>query len=143
MKLKIFTDGACSGNPGPGGWGAVMIWGDLTREISGGEKSTTNNRMELTAAIRALESVKKQVPVEIYSDSSYVVYGMTAWLPNWQKQGWKRQTGSLKNADLWQRLAELAERFEITWHLVEGHAGNAMNTRADQLATGAICGRKS
>ena len=99
-RVKIYTDGACRGNPGPGGWGAVLIWGERVREISGGEKSTTNNRMELTAVIHALESLKRIVPVEIYSDSAYVVKGMTEWLPLWQEHGWKRTGGKLKNTDL-------------------------------------------
>ena len=136
--VKIYTDGACKGNPGPGGWGAVLIWGERVRKISGGEESTTNNRMELTAVIRALESLKRNVPVEIYSDSAYVVKGMTEWLPKWQERGWKRATGKLKNEDLWRRLADISSNYSIRWNWVKGHAGNNYNEAADRLATAAI-----
>ena len=138
QRVKIYTDGACSGNPGPGGWGAVLIWGEKIRDISGGDRSTTNNRMELTAVIQALESLKRSVPVAIYSDSSYVVKGMTEWLPNWQKRNWKRSSGDLKNEDLWQLLADISGKFDIQWHWVKGHVGNTNNERADRLATAAI-----
>jgi len=137
-SVKIYTDGACRGNPGPGGWGAVLIWGDKIREISSGEISTTNNRMELTAVIRALERLNRIVPVEIYSDSAYVVKGMTEWLPKWQVRGWKRAGGKLKNEDLWKQLAEISEKYDISWNLIKGHAGIKLNEAADHLATAAI-----
>jgi len=136
--IHIYTDGACRGNPGPGGWGAILTWKGYEREISGGESHTTNNRMELTAVIRALEALNKTLEVEIYSDSSYVIKGMTEWLPNWRRRGWKRSHGKLENIDLWQRLAILADEYKITWRWVKGHAGHPMNERVDKLAVKAI-----
>lgn len=136
--VRIYTDGACRGNPGPGGWGAVLTLENHHREIQGSARETTNNRMELTAAIQALEVLKRSVTVELFSDSSYVVKGMTEWLPNWKKLGWKRKKGELLNADLWQRLDELASRHRVTWHWIKGHSGQRYNERADQLANDAI-----
>ncbi|MCF7809895.1 ribonuclease HI [bacterium] len=136
--VTIYTDGACKGNPGPGGWGAVLIWKSKVKEISGGSKATTNNRMELTAAIRALETLKRKVPVELYSDSSYLVKGMNEWLNNWIRRGWKRAGGEIENLDLWQKLNEVNERLHVKWIWVRGHAGNRYNERADQLAVEAV-----
>ncbi len=137
--VHIYTDGACSGNPGPGGWGAVLVYGDKEKEISGHEDATTNNRMELMAAIRALESLKTPCKVELTTDSKYVLTGMKEWLPQWKKRGWKTADKKpVKNVDLWQRLEEAAARHEIKWHWVRGHDGHEYNERADVLATGAI-----
>ncbi len=135
----IYTDGACRGNPGPGGWGAVLISGQFRKELSGGEHSTTNNRMELTAAFRSLEALKYKVIVDLYSDSSYVVKGMTEWLPGWQRSGWKTKDGTVrKNHDLWQRLVAITSKHTVRWHWVRGHNNNELNERADYLATHAI-----
>jgi ribonuclease HI len=136
--VSIYTDGACKGNPGPGGWGAVLIWKSKVKEISGGSASTTNNRMELTAAIKALETLKRTVPVELYSDSSYLVKGMNEWLGNWIRRGWKRTGGEIENLDLWKKLSELNKRLKVKWIWVRGHAGNKYNERADQLAVEAV-----
>ncbi|WP_420847707.1 ribonuclease HI [Natronosporangium hydrolyticum] len=134
--VDIFTDGACSGNPGPGGWGALLRYGDHEREIFGGESgATTNNRMELLAPIMALESLTRPAQVRVHTDSTYVRNGITSWLPRWQRNGWQtagRQP--VKNADLWRRLAAAASQHEVTWHWVKGHAGHVENERADQLA---------
>lgn len=137
-SVIIYTDGACRGNPGPGGWGAILMWGNKKKEISGGARSTTNNRMELTAVIRALESLNRPVEVILYSDSSYVVKGMTEWLSGWQRAGWKTKGGMRKNHELWKRLAELADIHTIHWKWVRGHDNNELNERADYLATHAI-----
>ena len=134
----IYTDGACRGNPGPGGWGAILVYRGRMKELSGGENHTTNNRMELTAVIKALESLKSNAEVDIYSDSSYVVNGMTSWIHDWKRRGWKRASGALENRDLWQRLSELNDQHHITWHWVRGHAGDELNERADRLANSAI-----
>lgn len=134
--VEIYTDGACSGNPGPGGWGAVLRYGSHTKEICGGEAAgTTNNRMELTAAIQALESLTRPSTVRLHTDSSYLRNGITSWLANWKRNGW-RTAGKkpVKNADLWQRLDAAAARHEVSWHWVKGHAGNPGNERADALA---------
>jgi ribonuclease HI len=134
-KVIIYTDGACSGNPGPGGWGAVLIWGDKEKEIYGGEPATTNNRMELTAAIQALRELKMPCHVDLYSDSSYVCNGMKEWVPNWKKRAWKTSDNKLvKNADLWQMLDDAAARHQVKWHWVKGHNGDMLNERADALA---------
>jgi ribonuclease HI len=134
-SLVVHTDGACRGNPGPGGWGAVLEFGRHRRELSGGEPETTNNRMELTAAIRALESLRERCRVELYTDSVYVRSGITEWLPNWQRRGWRTAAKKpVKNQDLWQQLAALAERHSVEWHWVKGHAGHPGNERADALA---------
>jgi ribonuclease HI len=143
--VEIFTDGACSGNPGPGGWGAVLRYAEIERELSGGEKATTNNRMELMAAIAGLEALKRPCRVALYTDSLYLRDGITKWLPNWKARGWKTAGREpVKNVDLWQRLEAAASRHEIDWHWVRGHAGHPENERADALARAAIAGvRKS
>jgi len=133
--VVVYTDGACKGNPGPGGWGALLQYRGREREIFGGEPLTTNNRMELTAVIRALESLKRKVPVEIYTDSQYVKNGIETWIRTWKKNGWKTADRKpVKNADLWLELEALARDHEITWHWVRGHADTKGNTRADALA---------
>jgi len=134
--VDIYTDGACSGNPGPGGWGAVLRYGTREREICGGEATeTTNNRMELMAAIQALESLTRPVEVRVHTDSTYVRDGITKWLPNWKRNGWRTAAKQpVKNADLWQRLEAAAGRHEVRWHWVKGHAGHPENERADRLA---------
>ncbi len=133
--VVIFTDGACSGNPGPGGWGALLRFGETERELSGGEAETTNNRMELTAAIKALEALKRPCRVELYTDSSYVKDGITGWIVRWRQNGWKTAAKKpVKNADLWQALDQALQRHEINWHWVKGHAGHPDNERADRLA---------
>jgi ribonuclease HI len=133
--VTIFTDGACSGNPGPGGWGAILISGAHRKELSGGEAATTNNRMELTAAITALEALKGPSKVDIHTDSEYVQKGISAWIHGWKRRGW-RTSGKepVKNADLWQRLDAAQARHDVHWHWVRGHAGHAENERADELA---------
>ena len=143
--VEIFTDGACSGNPGPGGWGAVLRYAEIERELSGGEKATTNNRMELMAAIAGLEALTKSCRVKLYTDSMYLRDGITKWLPNWKARGWKTAGREpVKNVDLWQRLEAAASQHEIDWHWVRGHAGHPENERADALARAAIAGvRKS
>lgn len=134
-RVAIWTDGACSGNPGPGGWGAILKYGDVLKESSGGEALTTNNRMELMAAISALESLKRPCGVDVYTDSSYVRGGITQWLAGWKRNGWKTADKKpVKNVELWQRLEEAADRHDIVWHWVKGHAGDPMNERADELA---------
>jgi ribonuclease HI len=136
QPVEIYTDGACSGNPGPGGWGAVLRYGDREKELYGGEPgATTNNRMELMAPIRALESLTRPVVVLMYTDSTYVRDGITKWLPRWKSNGWQT-TGRqpVKNVDLWQRLDSAAGRHQVRWHWVKGHAGHPENERADQLA---------
>ena len=138
-SVEIFTDGACSGNPGPGGWGAVLRFGEVERELSGGESATTNNRMELTAAIAGLEALKRPCRVALYTDSTYLRDGITKWLPNWKSRGWKTAAREpVKNVDLWRRLEAAAAQHEIGWHWVRGHAGHPENERADALARGAI-----
>jgi ribonuclease HI len=133
--IVIHTDGACSGNPGPGGWGAVMAWRGTVKEIKGGEAQTTNNRMELIAAIQALESLKRPSDVELYTDSTYVRDGITSWITRWKTNGWRTAAKKpVKNADLWQRLEAAIERHRVTWHWVRGHDGDPGNERADQLA---------
>ena len=134
-EAVIYTDGACSGNPGPGGWGAVLSYGDVVRELHGGERATTNNRMELTAVISALEALKRPAPVRLYTDSKYVLDGITKWVPGWQRNGWKTASKQpVKNVDLWQRLVAAMEPHEVSWQWVKGHAGIAGNERADELA---------
>ena len=134
--VEVYTDGACSGNPGPGGWGARLSYGTHVRELRGGEgPSTTNNRMELLAAIKALESLTRPATVRIHTDSSYVRGGITSWLANWERNGWRTSTGQpVKNADLWRRLADAAAPHTVEWLWVKGHAGHDANERADQLA---------
>jgi ribonuclease HI len=134
-RVQIHADGACRGNPGRGGWGALLSFGGKTSEIYGGEPATTNNRMELTAVIRALEALKQRSEVDLYTDSQYVQKGMTEWLPAWKRRGWRTADKKpVKNVDLWQRLEELAKGHSIRWHWVRGHAGHAENERADELA---------
>jgi ribonuclease HI len=134
-RVAIWTDGACSGNPGPGGWGAILKFGDAVKEASGGEALTTNNRMELTAAIEALGLLKRGCTVDVYTDSNYVRGGITGWLTGWKKNGWKTADKKpVKNVELWQALDEAAQRHQIAWHWVKGHAGDPMNERADELA---------
>jgi ribonuclease HI len=133
--VRIHTDGACKGNPGRGGWGALLQFGDHEREMFGGEAHTTNNRMELTAVIRALEALKRPCRVEVYTDSEYVRNGITEWLPAWKRRGWKTADRKpVKNIDLWQALDALAAQHEVRWHWVRGHAGHDGNERADALA---------
>ena len=137
--VRIYTDGACRNNPGPGGWGALLIYGDRERELSGGEAKTTNNRMEMTAAIRALEALKRRVRVELYSDSSYLVRGMTEWLTAWQARGWKTAGKKpVENLDLWQQLDQLSKKHQVAWRWIKGHAGEPGNERAHKLAEQAI-----
>ncbi|PCJ61157.1 MAG: ribonuclease HI [Rhodospirillaceae bacterium] len=132
---EIFTDGACSGNPGPGGWGAILTFRGKTREICGGERDTTNNRMEMMAAIRALESLTRPVSARLYTDSTYLKNGITTWLPGWKARGWKTASRKpVKNQDLWQRLEAALTPHEVSWHWVKGHAGHPENERADALA---------
>jgi len=133
--VEIFTDGACSGNPGPGGWGVILRWKGRDKELLGGEAETTNNRMELMAAIRGLEELKRPCEVAVYTDSSYVQKGITQWLPGWKARGWKTADKKpVKNDDLWKRLELAAQRHAVTWNWIKGHAGHAENERADQLA---------
>ncbi|MEU1884656.1 ribonuclease HI [Micromonospora sp. WMMD987] len=134
--VEIWTDGACSGNPGPGGWGALLRYGGHERELCGGEAgATTNNRMELTAAIEALEALTRPATVRLHTDSTYVRNGITGWLAAWRRNGWRTAAGQpVKNADLWQRLAAAGARHEVSWHWVKGHSGHPENERADALA---------
>jgi ribonuclease HI len=137
--VEIFTDGACSGNPGPGGWGAVLRYRGRERELAGGEPQTTNNRMELMAAIQALETLKRPCQVRLHTDSQYLRTGITAWIHQWKRNGWRTADRKpVKNADLWQRLDAAIARHEIEWLWVRGHAGHPENERADALARGAI-----
>lgn len=134
-RVDIWTDGACSGNPGPGGWGALMISGRHEKELSGGEARTTNNRMELIAAIRALEALKKPSVVHLHTDSNYLREGITSWLRNWKRRGWRTADNKpVKNVELWQELESVLGEHEIVWHWVRGHAGDPGNERADELA---------
>lgn len=134
-SVEIHTDGACRGNPGPGGWGAVLAHGERVRELCGGEADTTNNRMELMAAIQALEALREGCAVVLHTDSTYVRNGITEWMANWRRRGWKTAAGKpVKNRELWQRLDEAAKRHEIDWRWVRGHAGDPGNERADTLA---------
>ena len=131
----IYTDGACSGNPGPGGWGAVLRYGGVVKELHGGERATTNNRMELLAAISALEALTRPVPVQLFTDSRYVLDGITKWLPGWERKGWMTSSKQpVKNVDLWQRLVAAMEPHDVTWNWVKGHNGDPGNERADELA---------
>ena len=134
-RVAIWTDGACSGNPGPGGWGVVLRFGGREKELSGGEALTTNNRMELTAAIRALEALTRRCAVDLHTDSQYVRGGITGWIAGWKRNGWRTADKKpVKNQDLWQELDALITRHDVTWHWVRGHAGNVDNERADELA---------
>jgi len=134
-RVEIWTDGACSGNPGPGGWGAILRFGEREKELSGGELLTTNNRMELTAAISALEALKRECEVDLHTDSQYLRQGVTGWMFGWKKNGWRTADRKpVKNEDLWRRLDEATARHKIDWRWVRGHAGDEMNERADELA---------
>ncbi len=138
-RVKIYTDGACSGNPGPGGWGALLIVGTEEREVSGAEPVTTNNRMELMAAISALEALNRPCAVDLYTDSQYVRNGISAWITNWKARGWlTADRKPVKNEDLWRRLDTARERHEVVWHWVKGHAVDALNNRVDGMARAAI-----
>ncbi len=131
----IYTDGACSGNPGPGGWGALLQFGEHERELKGGERNTTNNRMELTAAIAALEILKRACKVQLHTDSTYLRDGMTCWIHNWKRNSWRTTANKpVKNLDLWQRLDKAIQRHDIEWHWIKGHAGDPGNEAADALA---------
>ncbi len=134
-RVTIYTDGACSGNPGPGGWGAILAFNGHEKELSGGEAMTTNNRMELMAAISALEALTRPCDVDLWTDSEYLRGGIMSWMKGWKKNGWKTADKKpVKNVELWQRLDEAAARHNIEWHWVKGHAGHEMNERADELA---------
>jgi len=134
-KVTIYTDGACSGNPGPGGWGALLMYGDAKKELSGGEVSTTNNRMELVSVISALEALREPCKVELFTDSQYVANAIRlGWLESWKKRGWKRKGGEVKNLDLWLKLVPLMETHEVTFTWVKGHAENEYNNRCDEIA---------
>lgn len=138
-EVQIFTDGACSGNPGPGGWAALLRYGATEKTLSGGEPGTTNNRMEMMAVIEALESLKRTCTVAIYTDSRYVMDGMTQWIHKWKASGWKTAAKKpVKNADLWQRLDDAAIQHTIEWHWVKGHSGHPENERVDALAREAM-----
>ncbi len=140
--VEMFTDGACSGNPGPGGWGVLLRRRGDEKELSGGERHTTNNRMELMAAIRGLEALKRPVPVRITTDSTYLKDGITKWIGAWKERGWKTAAKKpVKNRDLWQRLEAAMAPHEVSWHWVKAHAGHPENERADALAGAAIPGR--
>ncbi len=134
-RIAIWSDGACSGNPGPGGWGAVLIWDGHRKELKGGAADTTNNRMELQAAIESLEALKRPATVDFYTDSQYVRGGVMGWIKGWKKNGWKTSDRKpVKNVDLWQKLDDLAAQHTIVWHWVRGHSGTEENERADELA---------
>jgi ribonuclease HI len=134
-KVNIYTDGACSGNPGPGGWGAVLIYNNIEKELHGGETQTTNNRMEMLAAIKAIESLKEPCIVELYTDSTYLKNGITLWIKNWQEKNWKTANKKVvKNVDLWQKLVSLTSNHKITWNWVKSHNGDKYNELADTIA---------
>jgi len=141
-RVEIFTDGACSGNPGPGGWGALLRWNGTEKELKGGERDTTNNRMEMMAAIQALEALKRPAHIDLYTDSVYLRDGITKWIHNWKAKGWKTAAKKpVKNVDLWQRLEAAMARHQVEWHWVKGHNGHPENERADMLARDGIPGR--
>ena len=138
-QVEIYTDGACSGNPGPGGWGSVLMYNGHRRELSGGERQTTNNRMELMAVIRALEALKRPCEIVLHTDSTYVMKGMTEWLDNWKRRNWRTADRKpVKNVELWQRLEQAIHRHDVQWRWVRGHSGVPGNERADELARRAI-----
>ena len=142
--MVIYTDGACKGNPGPGGWGALLVYKGVEKELWGGDPNTTNNRMELMAAIVALETLTEACRVDLHTDSQYVRQGITEWLRNWVRRGWKTAAGgAVKNQDLWQRLQAASERHTIEWHWVKGHSGHPENERVDALATAAARAQRS
>lgn len=144
-RVEIYTDGACSGNPGPGGWGAILRYKEIEKELSGGEIETTNNRMELTAVIKSLEALKTECNITLYTDSKYVMDGINEWLPNWKKNNWKtsNKKNDVKNVDLWTKLDELIKQHVIRFVWVKGHAGHIENERVDQLARAEAEKRKS
>jgi ribonuclease HI len=140
MSIEIYTDGACSGNPGPGGWAAILRWNGHEKELSGGEVETTNNRMEMTAVIKALEALKAEgKPITLYTDSKYVKQGVEEWLEGWKARGWKSASKKpVKNQDLWEQIDSLIQRFDVTFVWVKGHSGHEFNERVDKLAVAAI-----
>jgi ribonuclease HI len=134
-RAIVYTDGACAGNPGPGGWGAILIWDGHRKELKGGEAATTNNRMELMAAISSLEALEQPSHVDMHTDSEYVQKGISLWIHGWKRKSWRTAAGTpVKNAELWRRLDAARLRHDVTWHWVRGHAGDAENERADELA---------
>ena len=138
-QVDLYTDGACRGNPGPGGWGALLIAGEARREMMGAELQTTNNRMELTGAIEGLNALKRRCSVRLYTDSKYVLQGLTEWLPDWKARGWRTAARKpVKNQDLWEKLDAVVQQHDVQWHWVKGHAGNEGNVRVDLLANMAI-----
>lgn len=139
----VYTDGGCDPNPGTGGWAAVLIYKGVAKELSGGEHNTTNNRMEMTAALRALEALKRPCKVTLHTDSQYLQKGITEWLPGWKARGWKRREGAVKNEDLWRELDALCQRHRVIWKWVRGHVGNRYNERCDELASAAIAAMKN
>ncbi|WOF73108.1 ribonuclease HI [Parvibaculaceae bacterium PLY_AMNH_Bact1] len=144
MTVDIYTDGACSGNPGPGGWGALMLCNGEEKEICGGEMETTNNRMEMLAAIQAFQALKKPTKVRLHTDSTYLKDGITKWITNWKRNGWRTAAKKpVKNADLWQLLEEAMKPHDVEWHWVKGHSGHTENERADELARQGMAPYKS
>ncbi|HEY2976908.1 MAG TPA: ribonuclease HI [Burkholderiaceae bacterium] len=142
-SVVVYTDGACKGNPGPGGWGVLLRWGDHAKELFGGETQTTNNRMELTAVIEALAALKQRCDVALYTDSAYVKNGITTWIHNWKQRGWRTADKKpVKNIELWQRLDALASQHDVRWHWVRGHTGDPGNERADELANMGVPGAR-
>ncbi|MBI1317942.1 MAG: ribonuclease HI [Candidatus Hydrogenedens sp.] len=137
-EVTIYTDGGCQPNPGVGGWAAILIAGDRVRELSGGEQQSTNNRMELTAAIEGLKALKRRCRVQLYTDSQYMRQGITSWIKKWRKNGWKTASGPVKNKELWVALDALCEQHDVHWHWTQGHAGDPLNERCDELASAAI-----
>jgi ribonuclease HI len=138
-RVTIYTDGACSGNPGPGGWGAILLFNGSEKEISGGEAHTTNNRMEIRAAIEGLNALKRPCAVDLFTDSQYVRQGITQWMHNWKRRGWRTADNKpVKNEDLWRELDEAASRHDVVWHWVKGHADDPTNIRVDELAVAAM-----
>ncbi|WP_372424961.1 ribonuclease HI [Salinarimonas chemoclinalis] len=138
-RVTIYTDGSCIGNPGPGGWGALLLFGEREKELNGGEATTTNNRMELMAAIQALEALKRPCTVDLYTDSQYVRNGITTWLAGWKAKGWRTAAKApVKNEDLWRRLDEARTRHAVSWHWVKGHADDPLNHRVDALARAGV-----
>jgi ribonuclease HI len=141
-SVEIFTDGSCDPNPGPGGWAAIIVDGDHKMELSGSESHSTNNRMELTAAIEAIRTIEPSITLKIFTDSQYLQKGVTEWMKNWKSRNWKRKGGELANIDLWQCLSREIDTRKITWKWIKGHNGHPYNERADQLARRQILGRK-
>jgi ribonuclease HI len=137
-RVTIYTDGACEPNPGPGGWAALLLFGKHEKVLSGAEPHTTNNRMELTAAVRALNALSEPCRVNFFTDSEYLRRGISEWLPDWRRRGWKRKSGKLANIDLWQALEASLSEHDLTWHWIRGHAGNPFNQRVDSLARKAM-----